>query len=224
MNKNLETRFRLFVTGMDDKMGPFGSTYWNSSAQKLENNLKAAGIILPIKLYHRYKFPGGASPQKYMNYLGYLNFCRYVNEIEEQKQKILDSDKFLESEKDIILKELAKNAPFYRNFLRDELAKLQELNPELRDFKETKDTDVFNIVAGAVFGFALKEIEYYCHHWDSGNLAILGTQEKINTALEPLGFVAGYILAPETVDIIISALEKRKQSVMINNVRHQERK
>lgn len=222
MNSNLATRFKFFVADLCHKMGTFGSKTWNSSAQDLEKQLKSKGINLPFKLYYVYNLPDGTTRLNYMRKLSFLEFCNNFNRIDEYKNIFMDSDKFTPEEKELIVKEITEQNN-YDEVLRGDFSDILALNPELQRFKsENKPLKIIDIIAGAVFGFAPDEIDYYCYgRFNQGKDidSVLAKEEEARQVIANYGFRVGYILAPRTAKKIIAALEKNRQNINVQQGR-----
>ena len=209
MNKRNES----LVMKLAWDLSPYGDE-WNSSAMMLEKELIARGIN-NIKLYYKYKLPKHARPVSYMIkqavrnfYLGFYSLGLAKNLDVFLEHKVKDPDK-REKIKQEVLEDIAQKQNFYKKEFADDYKRLLRLNPELPYTEES----VFQncVLDGAIFGFGPNEIKYMITDYKGYQGEIKELSEKIQS----YGIKVGYVLAPETSKEIISALEKNKQSVMI---------
>ena len=179
---------------------PFGNSVWDSSAQDLENILQNRGIKLSQKLYREYNLPHGDKPSDFMNRLAMEHF---VNDFYSQFfGKILKDKNLTMSDKTKIFKHVWKLRKKYKESLEQYDIELRKLNPELSGIKTNNPR---SLVYGALFGFAPKEIAYFSNNSNRD----FAREEQIRKSFENYGIKLTYVLAPETADMILSAIEQQ---------------
>lgn len=185
-------------------VSPYGGYKWQSSAQKLSNELKASGIKFPKKLFWKYKLPNGMSPQEFMDTLllefYFIKYGDGFKIIKDKnltiKQKIQVMSYILSVKKQGLYKKIGMYA--------DEI---KQLNPELADI-HTKN--YIDFVEGALFGFAPDEIRYFCGGADERDF---DKEHKLDRKLQRRGINTSYVLAPETAISLIATLRKQKRKL-----------
>lgn len=201
MSNLVDKSLRDYLLKQTFKVSPYGSYRWDSSAQKLSNDLKAKGIKFSKKLFYKYKLPNGMSHQKFMDtlLLEYY-FVKYGSGIKIVGDKNLTVKQKLQV-MGFVWK--IKKYGLYKNIKRyaDEI---RQLNPELADIATNSD---IALVEGALFGFAPDEIRYFC---DAGNRDF-DTEHKLDKKLKRRGVDTSYILAPETAKRLIVTLRQQKR-------------
>ena len=201
MNKELDKRLQMYISNMAIQSMPFGRK-WGSSAKNLEDELKKRGIKIPYKLYYEYKMPGGVKPSDFMDKLikEYLSayFYSYF------AGKILKDKKLTISDKAKIFKYVFNTRGKYKILMKNYEAQIRENNSELADANIVKTYDSRSLVYGALFGFAPREITYYA----DGTHRDFTKEQEYFKKFKSYGIKLSYVLAPETADMILSALEK----------------
>lgn len=208
MNKKLEK----YLEELALRWSPFGMV-WNSSAKKLEQDLAKRGINL--KLYYRYALPENMTPQEFMVKIAMLDLCENAPVPLYIKKDIFFDKNLSLIEKLRLVKYITSKHAESRKKIDEYVRFIQFANPELSKLKISTEHHKFDILAGAAFGFAPNEIEYFIT--DYRGMAS-GTKDKqLHDKIESYGVRLEYVLAPKTVQKIISELEKNKQSVMMVN-------
>jgi len=202
MNKKLMYYLENFALGWS----PFGGTEWNSSAKKLEGNLVKRGIKLPIKLYYQYALPDNMTNSKFMVRLAVMDFCANFSTLPKVKREIFFDKKLNLVEKFRLVRYIILEREESRKKMGEYVKFVQFANPELSRLKVVDGFDVFDVLAGAAFGFAPNEIAYFMNRKQRD----LGREHKTRKVLERFGVKSGYVLAPETARIIIKELEKKR--------------
>lgn len=194
---------------------------WYSSAKDLEQQLHKIGIK-DIKLFHQYKMPGNVTQADYMKKIALYGFYADFEMLNaddrwgvqtEFKNCIPDEKTRLQ-----VVDYIKSKIKSYDEKLSCEYENIIKLNPELPNVPDKRD----DVIYGAIFGFAPTEIEYYCRgrfqqgvHIDT----VLDKEQEISGKIKKYGIQPGYVLAPETANRIISALEKNKQCDIIKETR-----
>ena len=210
MSKKLSKKSELFFATIALQWSPFGQK-WNSSAQNLENELKARGIN--IKLYHKYKLPDGMSQDEFMKRIAILDF--YADFSLLRAKDVFFTKGIRLRDKFVICSGFAKRRIESRKKIQKYAERVVEQNPELHGLNiDAKETDAFDICSGAIFGFGPDEIKYFITDYKG---LCIGTKDKERyDKIKSYGILTRYVLAPKTADMVISVLEKNKQNVMIN--------
>lgn len=180
---------------------PFGGRKWDSSAQDLENILKSKGINK--KLFYKYKMPDDMSPQEFQDKI--TMECFVKNFYSYFASRILRDKNITVSEKLQLTRYVLemRHKKDYQNMKRyaDDI---KRKNTELSDIN-TKNSD--GLVYGALFGFAPAEIKYFC---EVSGLRDFDKEQELHVKLKNLGVNTNYILAPETGESIMAALQQQK--------------
>ncbi len=202
MSKPLSKKLQDYIMDMAIKYLPFGGRKWDSSAQNLENILKYKGINK--KLFYTYKLPYDMSPQDFQDKITMEYFCGQFYTCFASK---VFHDKSLNISEKLQLARYVwemrrnknhKNMKFY-------VDEIKRKNPELSDINP-KNSDT-NLVYGTLFGFAPAEIKYFC---EVSGLRDFDKEQELDSKLESLGVRTNYILAPETSNAIMAALQQQK--------------
>ncbi len=205
MNK-IDTNLREYMLNMVSAAGvsPYGGIKWDSSAKNLENDLGHRGIKFDKKLFWKYKLPNDMSAQEFMDTLLLeFYFVKWFSDMKimrdknlTMKQKIKIFSYVLSMKKNGINKNIKK----YAN-------EIKQLNPELAKINPRDSFYDIAFVEGALFGFAPDEIRYFC---EEKGLRDFDVEHKLDEKLKNLGVRITYVLAPETAECLIKALEKGK--------------
>lgn len=221
MNNELSRTLQIKLAGLALKYSYAYGGEWYSSAKDSEEQLKKFNIN-NIKLFYIYKMPGGKTPQEYMAKLAlyclFLDFDLYNKNDDYGFQTDFKSLIPNYADRLKIIDKIKKNSEIYDAELAKDYQETIELNPELVRFSNKQDK-LRDILWGVIFGFAPDEIEYYCYgRFNQGQDidSVLDKERAMEDVLKKYGFKPGYILAPKTAERLISALEKNKQSVMMN--------
>ena len=91
----------------------------------------------------------------------------------------------------------------YKKELEADYNLLLKLNPELPKIEDK--LYMSQVIDGAIFGFGPDEIRYFCNPSRD-----LDAESKMFEDLEKYGVQSGYILAPNTVKMLIDVLKQRK--------------
>lgn len=209
----MNEKMQKYLEELALRWSPFGMV-WDSSAKKLEQDLSKRGINL--KLYYRYALPENMSPQEFMVKIAVLDLCENASVPLYIKKDIFFDKNLSLIEKLRLVKYIASKRTESRRKIDEYVKFIQFANPELSKLKMSKKHHADNILAGAAFGFAPDEIEYFITDYRG---MVSGTKDKqVCDKIESYGVRLGYVLAPKTAQKIISELEKNKQSaMMINN-------
>ena len=204
MNKNildLDKKLKMYIAKMAIAYLPYGSG-WDSSAKKLQNDLRARGI--DIKLYHEYKLPDVIKPADFMNNLIIEYFVNHF--YSDFVLKILKDKKLTVSDRAKIFKyvwarrgETKRKMEYYEQEIR-------KLNSELANVKVDNPQSLVN---GAMFGFSPDEIAYFAD-FDNRDMGYEAKTRKMFK--EKYGIEVTYVLAPKTVKKIVAALDKNIQN------------
>lgn len=182
-------------------MSPYGGYKWDSSAQKLSNDLKAKGIKFSKKLFYKYKLPNDMSCQQFMDTL----LLEYYLVKYGPGIKIVGDKNLTVKQKLQVMGFVWKIKKYgvYKNIKRyaDEI---RRLNPELADIATNSD---ISFVEGALFGFAPDEIRYF---GDAGKRNF-DTEHMLDRKLKRRGVDTSYILAPETAKKLIVCARRQKR-------------
>lgn len=198
MNKDLDKKLKMYISNLAIQNMPFGRV-WDSSAKNLEDELKKRGIKLPRKLYYEYKMPGQLNPNEFMDNLIMDYFVSYFH---SWFAKYVLKDKNLKiSEKAKIFTYVWKNRSKYKEVVDRYETEIRKLNPELANIKVDNSR---SLVYGAMFGFAPQEIAYF----SDGANRDLAKEEKNLKVFKSYGLDVTYILAPQTAEMLISALKQ----------------
>ena len=207
MNKELME----YLEKMALDWSPFGST-WNSSAKDLENDLAKRGI--KMKLYYKYALPENMTPQKFMTRVAVLHLCADFSMFEHRD---IFFDKSLSLVERLRLVKYIKGRRKASREKLDEYVKfVQYVNPELSKLKIENDFDKFDILAGATFGFAPNEIEYFMKRKERREAIDSGREREMFKKIEDFGIKLHYVLAPKTAEKVIAELGKNKKVTMVN--------
>ncbi|MBO5833941.1 MAG: hypothetical protein J6R22_03230 [Alphaproteobacteria bacterium] len=208
----MNEKLQIFLTKLALKYSPFGKE-WYSGPKCFEDGLNAKGIKLPEHLYYQYKLPGNDKPELYMMKLAlysfFIDYDKYGYDICSDK-----TEKITQSEKNLIINEIRSKQKEYAQKILDDGKELLKQNPNLQHLSVNPD-NVFDILAGATFWYLPRNIEYFIDY----------KNRDINKEQEIYGIIKKYgiqescgILAPEVADMIISALEKHKQTSFLSYV------
>jgi len=183
-------------------ISPYGGYCWDSSAQKLSNELKDKGIKFDKKLFWKYKLPNGMSHQQFMDTL-LLEY--YLVKYGSKIKIISDKNLTIKQKLQVIgfVWKIKKNG-LYKN-IKKYADEIKRLNSELADVSAMGVYDNISFVEGALFGFAPTEIKYFCDAKRD-----LDTEYKLGKKLQRLGISTSYILAPETAKSLIVCARKQK--------------
>lgn len=210
MSKELGKNLELALKRVALESSPFGAVdgKWDSSAQKLDNDLSEHGVKLPRNLFHNYALP--MKHQKFMEQIAILDFLKDVDISDIKDIVRYDGLNALEKIKlaTYVLfkrKEAQKKLDEYFEFIRS-------ANPELGKLKVINDVDKQEIVRGVLFGFGPDEIAYLGqkrrHEFTREQLERDGRLEgNFNIRLKKLGISKPqYVLSPKTMQTIMAAL------------------
>ncbi len=203
MNKNIDKKLKLYIAKMAMYELPYGYE-WNSSAKNLEDALLARGIVLPQKLYYKYKLPGGLSQPEFMNQLCLLQF--FTKFYPKYAIKVLADKNLTASDKAKIFKYVLGERHRFIKKAKQYESEIRKLNPELANIKVGHPG---SIIDGATFGFAPDEIAYFS---DFKNRNIKNQERIENLFREKYGINVTYVLAPKTAEKIITALKHYENS------------
>lgn len=188
---------------------PFGSM-WNSSAKDLEEDLAKRGINM--KLYYKYALPENMTPQKFMTRIAVLDFCANPSLFFKAKIEIFFDKSLSLVEKLRLVKYIKGGRKTSREKLDDCVKFVQNANPELAKLKVQNDSDKFDILAGATFGFAPDEIEYFMKRKERD----LNREHETYGKFKQFGIELHYVLSPHTAKKVIAELEKNRKVTMVN--------
>ncbi len=188
---------------------PFGST-WNSSAKDLEEDLAKRGI--KMKLYYKYALPENMTPQEFMTRIAVLDFCANPSLFFKAKIEIFFDKSLSLVEKLRLVKYIKGGRKTSREKLDEYVKFVQHANPELSKLKIENDFDKFDILAGATFGFAPDEIEYFMKRKERD----LNRERETDGKFKKFGIELHYVLSPHTAKKVIAELEKNRKVTMVN--------
>lgn len=199
MSKPLSEKLRLYIMEMAYNSLPFGGDVWDSSAQNLENDLRACGIDIDKKLFYEYKLPGGMSHQEFQDHVAMSTFCN--NFYGEFMSKVLHDKTLSMSEKMQITAWVWKMRREKKVGNRKDWEKeIKQKNPELAHINGS-------VVYGALFGFAPEEIEYFSsRECDRRHAEVVINKIK---QLSAGRIRLTYILSPSTEQKVVKALEAK---------------
>ena len=204
MSKVLDKKLLDYVLKMSYNSLPFGGSKWGSSAQNLQNALIGRGIKSPKKLFYKYNLPDGMSPQEFQDKITIECFCKqfytyFASKVFHDKSiNISEKLQLTRYVWEMRRKKNHKNMKFYADEIKRKNSELSDINP--------KNSDA-NLVYGALFGFAPAEIKYFC---EVSGLRDFDKEQELDSKLESLGVRTNYILAPETSNAIMAALQQQK--------------
>ena len=118
-----------------------------------------------------------------------------INEAYDRTTKAIEGQKEEEAKFNAIL------AP-----LKQYEMEIRKLNPELANIRTD---DSRSLVYGAMFGFAPSEIAYFS---DGKNRKLNLERETLDMFRNRFGIMVGYILAPKTAEMVITALEQNARN------------
>ena len=200
MNKDiLDKKLKMYISSMAINNMPFGRE-WDSSAKNLEDELLMRGIKLPQKLYYEYKMPGQVKQNEFMDNLIMEYFVAYF--YSWFAKDVLKDKNLKMSEKAKIFTYVWKNRAKYTDILKQYEIGIRNLNLELKNIKVD---DSRSLVYGAMFGFAPQEIAYF----SDGAHRDLEKETENFKIFKNYGLDVTYILAPETAEMVISALKQK---------------
>jgi hypothetical protein len=203
MNKEL----MKYLEKMALDWSPFGST-WDSAAKDLEEDLAKRGI--EMKLYYRYALLENMTPQDFMTRIAVLHLCADFSMFEHRD---IFFDKSLSLVERLRLVKYIKGRRKASREKLDEYVKfVQHANPELSKLKIENDFDKFDILAGATFGFAPDEIEYFMKRKERD----LNWEHETDGKFKQFGIELHYVLSPHTAKKVIAELEKNRKVTMVN--------
>lgn len=207
MNKKLQ----FFLTNLALENSPFG-TEWYSGSKRFEDELNAKGIKLPEHLYYQYKLPSNDKPELYMTKLALYSF--FIN-YDEWGYICLDkTEQITQSEKNLIINEIRSKQKEYAQKILDDGEELLKQNPNLQHLS-VNSKNVFDILAGATFWYLPRNIEYFIDYKNRDT----NKEQELYDTIKKYGIKESCgILAPEVADMIISALEKHKQTSFLSYV------
>ena len=208
MNKNagvLDKKLQMYISAIAIGKMPFGRK-WDSSAKNLEDVLRLRGIKLPQKLYYEYKMPKGNTQSSFMDKIIMEYFCTYFFKPGGYAGEILKDKKLSLSEKAKIFQYVWRNRGKYTDVLKQYETEIRKLNPELANIRTD---DSRSLVYGAMFGFAPSEIGYFAN---SKNRNLAKERETLDIFKNRFGIMVGYILAPKTAEMVITALEQNARN------------
>lgn len=205
---------------------------WDSSAKKLEQELKNHGIVLSSKIYYEYKFPGNLKNYEIDRRTAFLRLFAafYENWLEKfEKPKLVKNRLFwhattnakydmsaffyfcicLALSRTKNIKTVFEQAYISCETKLDALAEqIRQLNPELQGIQDYKN---FDFVNGAIYGFAPQDIDFYIQqnrHVD--HRMPYSTTNSSNEISNFLQKEVTYILSPKTADDILKAIRQHQ--------------
>lgn len=208
MNKTLGKAIEIKLAELALKHSYAYGEEWFSSAKDLEEQLQKIGIK-NIKLFHKYKMPGGATQADYMKkialYCFYVDFEMYNSSDKfgfqtDLKNCIPDDETRLR-----VIDYIKSKSKSYDEKLSQEYDKIIKLNPDLPNIPTRRD----DIIYGSIFGFAPDEIRYFVTDYRGADKEKPGLKEK----MMGYGVVPTYVLTPKTTEKIIAALEKNRNNI-----------
>ncbi len=205
MNKDL----MKYLEKMALDWSPFGST-WDSAAKDLEEDLAKRGINM--KLYYKYALPENMTPQKFMTRVAVLDFCANPSLFFKAKIEIFFDKSLSLVERLRLVKYIKGGRKASREKLDEYVKFVQHANPELSKLKIENDFDKFDILAGATFGFAPDEIEYFMKRKERD----LNREHETDGKFKQFGIELHYVLSPQTAKKVIAELGKNKKVTMGN--------
>lgn len=194
---------------------------WDSSAQKLEKDLKSHGIFLSKPLFYQYKLPNNVTASDYLSVKNQLlKFARYKpGELEQFVSYLSDKDEFKQQylalskdEKIIIEKHFVDFANDSNKQIDTECKKIRALNPELQNLDVPNDIE---FLSGVVYGFAPAEIKHFIN-LKTQNLDWKQNREEYknqDNLAQQIGIKITYRLAPETIEMIRTAWQQQIQQI-----------
>ncbi len=217
MNKSLDKSIEIKLAEIALRYSYAYGEEWNSSAKDLEKQLQKIGIN-NIKLFHKYKMPDNVTQADYMKKIALYGFYVDFEMLNgddrfgfqtDFKNSIPDEQTRLQ-----VIDYIKSKSKSYDEKLSLEYDKIIKLNPDLPNIPSKRN----DIIYGSIFGFAPKEIDYYCRGRFQQGIHIdivLKNEQELYDKIKAYGIMTGYVLAPETANKIISALEKNKQNAII---------
>ena len=193
MNKKLKLVLSKMI--VDNTQLHYG---YDSASKEFSDKLASIGISLPIKLYIRYKFPNGQTPEQYERFANTFEF--YDNYPDHVSHNL---DNLTESERKELNDYILQQKLIHANMLSDVVLELVNLNPELRSV-DIKPSKIIDFLKGAAYGFATEEIDYFINEYKGETDESAAFTRNMNNLL---GFEPGYILSPKHREIILSAAQ-----------------
>jgi hypothetical protein len=218
MNKELDKSIEIKLAEIALEHSYAYGREWDSSAKDLEQQLNKIGIN-NIKLFHKYKMPDNVTQADYMKKIALYGFFADFEMLNADDRWGFQTEfkNYIPDEKTRlhVIDYIKSKSKSYDEKLSDEYENIIKLNPELPNVQNKRN----DVLYGAIFGFAPEEIEYYCRgRFQQGiNIdAALDREQELSDKIKGYGIRVGYVLAPETAKKIISVLEKKKQSVIMD--------
>ena len=216
MSKELSNELRAKIATLALNYSYAYGEEWESSSKIMQDELTARGIT-DIKVFYEYKMPGGISQTAYMvklaYYLLFVDFDLYNSHkdfITDFQNAIKDDATRLQ-----VIDYIKDETPLYNQKLTNDCDELIKLNPELSVITD-RSTHRDDILWGAVFGIAPDDIEFFCNGQYHPDIRTNEAEQKVfRKQLNSYGFSRVGILNPEKAKQLIYALEKSKQSAMM---------
>ena len=213
MNTKLNKELKMILAGIALANSPFG-TRWYSGSKRFEAGLLAKGVQLPEHLYYKYILPGNTEPGRYMRKLALYSFYK---DYDVWGYRVLDDAQIQQDKKDLLVNEIRSKQKEYTQRLLDDAVELLKLNPNLRHLSVNSE-NAFDILAGATFWYLPRNIEYFIDYKNRD----INREQEVSNKIKTYGVKESCgILAPEIADMIISALEKNKQSIYVSTSKRQ---
>lgn len=207
MNTKLDKELKVILAALALENSPFG-TRWYSGAKRFEDYLALRGVQLPTHLYCKYQLPGNATPGRYMRKLALYSFYK---DYDIWGYRVLDDAQIQQDKKDLLVGEIRSKQKKYTQKLLDDAGELLKLNPNLRHLSVNSE-NAFDILAGATFWYLPRNIEYFIDYKNRDR----DKEQQTHDTIKKYGIKKSCgILAPEVADMIITALEKNKQRIML---------
>ncbi len=196
---------------------------YSSSSKDLDEKLKKAGIIPPVKLYYDYKLPNNMSPEDYEAEVDELVFYYVFDENSDAEMFEKYTEALNGDEKAELLSFIKKRQENNDNLIVLEAAKVKALNPELRKIVTTvkrgdKVLEIWpklSLLSGAAYGFAPEDIKYFINRPYPTPEQVKIENAEYDEFEKLTGIRPTYVLSPEHYNAIMAAgriFEKRKNN------------
>ncbi len=187
-------------------------TAWDSSSENLDKQLAEQGYETSYKFAHQYRFPEGKTNAEYEAYLvEKYRFHLNVNGGNIGKLSEAKAGSLLAATNEYILRKM----PLKELQIREDLKKLQELNPEISEIKidQKSFSKMFFALAGAAYNFQPEDINAYIER--------LGNKEEDTdfnkNLMEKTGLNVSYILSKGHQEKLTQIVEHKNRETSREN-------
>lgn len=196
--KNMNKKLNLVLSKMilEHHQLQYG---YSSSAKNFSDKLIRGGVKIPTQLYVQYKLPNNISPKEYEKLVDTIGFYTSFDK-DYFGMRTLD-----DNERTELTEHILGQKQKYQDMLHDEVKKLKALNPELSEIQTESNSAMSNLLSGAVYGFAPKDINYFIYQYRGVDADIHNFNNSLHSIL---GFSPEFILSPEHREIVLSAAKE----------------